>query len=53
MGDDPMKVATMHCFEQVPDLKKLNPLVSDRAVRSWRNASRNGPSSGISTRRIC
>ncbi len=33
MGDDPMKVATMHCFEQVPDLKKLNPLVSDSAVQ--------------------
>jgi eukaryotic-like serine/threonine-protein kinase len=33
LGDDPMKVATMHCFEQVPDLKKLNPLVSDGAVQ--------------------
>jgi serine/threonine protein kinase/class 3 adenylate cyclase len=33
IGDDPMKVATMHCFEQVPDLKKLNPLVSDSAVQ--------------------
>ena len=33
IGDDPMKVATMHCFEQVPDLKKLNPLVSDGAVQ--------------------
>ncbi len=33
VGDDPMKVATMHCFEQVPDLKKLNPLVSDGAVQ--------------------
>jgi eukaryotic-like serine/threonine-protein kinase len=33
IGDDPMKVATMHCFEQVPDLKKLNPLVSDGAAQ--------------------
>jgi eukaryotic-like serine/threonine-protein kinase len=33
IGDDPMKVATMHCFEQPPDLKKLNPQVSDGAVQ--------------------
>jgi eukaryotic-like serine/threonine-protein kinase len=33
MGDDPMKVATMHCFEEPPSLKKLNPLVSDGAVQ--------------------
>jgi eukaryotic-like serine/threonine-protein kinase len=33
MGDDPMKVATMHCFEQVPALAKFNPAVSEGAVR--------------------
>lgn len=28
-ADDPVKLISMHCFEQAPDLRRLNPDVSD------------------------
>ncbi len=33
LGSDPVKLITLHCFEEAPDLRKLNAAVSDGVAR--------------------
>ncbi|UUO08860.1 protein kinase [Blastopirellula sp. J2-11] len=42
-GDDPVRLITRHCFEQAPDPRKLNPLISDGAAALVLRALQKAP----------
>ena len=45
VASDPVKLITMHCFEDAPDLRKLNPAISDGVARLVARALQKKPES--------